>query len=154
MQDSDTESSTVVKLDTPKDAWRLLLSTEGCRVIVEEGTEPAFSSPLNTETRVGTFVCAACFLPLFKSTSKFDSGTGWPSFYSAIEDHVETKRDFKLVLPRIEYHCVRCGGHLGHIFPDGPRPTGQRYCNNGVARRVIPDGEPLPELRDGLGKGC
>ena len=149
MQDSDTESSTVVKLDTPKDAWRLLLSTEGCRVIVEEGTEPAFSSPLNTETRVGTFVCAACF----KSTSKFDSGTGWPSFYSAIEDHVETKRDFKLVLPRIEYHCVRCGGHQGHVFSDGPQPTGQRYCNNGVALRFIPDGEPLPELRDGLGEG-
>ena len=154
MQDSDTESSAVVKLDTPKDAWRLLLPTEGCRVIVEEGTEPAFSSPLNTETRVGTFVCAACFLPLFKSTSKFDSGTGWPSFYSAIEDHVETKRDFKLVLPRIEYHCVRCGGHQGHVFSDGPQPTGQRYCNNGVALRFIPDGEPLPELRDGLGKGC
>jgi peptide-methionine (R)-S-oxide reductase len=153
MQDSDTESSTVVKLDTPKDAWRLLLSTEGCRVIVEEGTEPAFSSPLNTETRVGTFVCAACFLPLFKSTSKFNSGTGWPSFYSAIEDHVETKRDLKLVLPRIEYHCVRCGGHQGHVFSDGPQPTGQRYCNNGVALRFIPDGEPLPELRDGLGKG-
>ena len=153
MQDSDTESSTVVKLDTPKDVWRLLLSTEGCRVIVEEGTEPAFSSPLNTETRVGTFVCAACFLPLFKSTSKFNSGTGWPSFYSAIEDHVETKRDLKLVLPRIEYHCVRCGGHQGHVFSDGPQPTGQRYCNNGVALRFIPDGEPLPELRDGLGKG-
>ena len=153
MLDSDTESSTVVKLETPKDAWRLLLSTEGCRVIVEEGTEPAFSSPLNTETRVGTFVCAACFLPLFKSTSKFDSGTGWPSFYSAIEDHVETKRDFKLVLPRIEYHCVRCGGHQGHVFSDGPQPTGQRYCNNGVALRFIPDGEPLPELRDGLGEG-
>ena len=153
MQDSDTESSAVVKLDTPKDAWRLLLSTEGCRVIVEEGTEPAFSSPLNTETRVGTFVCAACFLPLFESTSKFDSGTGWPSFSSAIEDHVERKRDFKLVLPRIEYHCVRCGGHQGHVFPDGPQPTGQRYCNNGVALRFIPDGEPLPELRDALGKG-
>ena len=133
MQDSDTESSTVVKLETPKDAWRLLLSTEGCRVIVNEGTEPAFSSPLNTETRVGTFVCAACFLPLFESTSKFDSGTGWPSFYSAIEDHVETKRDFKLGLPRTEYHCVRCGGHQGHVFPDGPRPTGLRYCINSVS---------------------
>ena len=153
MPDSDTESSTVVKLDTPKDTWRLLLSTEGCRVIVDEGTEPAFSSPLNTETRVGTFVCAACFLPLFESTSKFDSGTGWPSFYSAIKYHVETKRDFKLGLPRIEYHCVRCGGHQGHVFPDGPQPTGQRYCNNGVALRFIPDGESLPGLRDGLGEG-
>ena len=133
MLDSDTESSTVVKLETPKDAWRLLLSTEGCRVIVNEGTEPAFSSPLNTETRVGTFVCAACFLPLFESTSKFDSGTGWPSFYSAIEDHVETKRDFKLGLPRTEYHCVRCGGHQGHVFPDGPAPTGLRYCINSAS---------------------
>ena len=149
MQDSNTESSTVAKLDTPKDAWRHLLSAEGCRVVVDEGTEPAFSSSLNTETRAGTFVCAACFLPLFESTSKFDSGTGWPSFYSAIEGHVETKRDFKLVLPRTEYHCVRGGGHQGHAFSDGPEPTGQRYCNNGVALRFVPDSETLPELRDG-----
>lgn len=150
MQDSDTELSTVAKLDTPKDAWRQLLSVESCRVIVDDGTEPAFSSPLNTETRAGTFVCAACFLPLFQSTSKFDSGTGWPSFSSVIDGHIEAERDFKLVLPRTEYHCVRCGGHQGHVFPDGPQPTGRRYCNNGVALRFVPDNESLPELRDGV----
>ena len=143
--------STVTTLDAPPSAWRSVLSTEGYRVMVDEGTEPAFSSALDTEKRDGTFVCAACFLPLFESASKFDSGTGWPSFFGPIEGRVETKQDFKSVLPRTEYHCVRCGGHLGHVFPDGPQPTGQRYCNNGVALRFVPDSEPLPGPRDPSG---
>ncbi|MCH2278263.1 MAG: peptide-methionine (R)-S-oxide reductase MsrB [Vicinamibacterales bacterium] len=150
MPDQKT-SSTVTTLDAPPSAWRSVLSTEGYRVMVDEGTEPAFSSALDTEKRDGTFVCAACFLPLFESASKFDSGTGWPSFFGPIEGRVETKQDFKSVLPRTEYHCVRCGGHLGHVFPDGPQPTGQRYCNNGVALRFVPDSEPLPGPRDPSG---
>jgi peptide-methionine (R)-S-oxide reductase len=113
-------------------------------VLFEEGTERPWTSPLNTEKRPGTFVCAACNLPLFRSDMKFDSGTGWPSFFEVIPGHVDTRRDFKLVLPRTEYHCARCGGHQGHVFRDGPEPTGLRYCNNGVALRFVPDGEPLP----------
>ncbi len=96
--------------------------------------------------RQGTFVCAACHLPLFESSAKFDSGTGWPSFFQPIAGRVGTRRDFKLVLPRTEYHCARCGGHQGHVFGDGPPPTGQRWCNNGVALRFVPAGEPLPPL--------
>jgi peptide-methionine (R)-S-oxide reductase len=136
------------QLKKPKDEWRQHLDPAAYRVLFEAGTERAFTSPLNEEKRAGTFVCAACFLPLFESTAKFDSGTGWPSFFQAIEDHVGTARDFKLLIPRTEYHCLRCGGHQGHVFPDGPAPTGQRYCNNGVALRFVPEGEVLPPLRD------
>ena len=134
------------KLDKPLDEWRALLPEEAYSVLFREATEPPHTSPLNDEKRKGTFVCAACHLPLFQSTAKFDSGTGWPSFYATIEDRVETKRDFKLILPRTEYHCGRCGGHQGHVFRDGPQPTGQRYCNNGVALKFVPSGEPLPDL--------
>jgi len=116
-------------------------------VLFKEGTEPPGSSGLNQEKRKGTFVCAACYQPLFESSSKYESGTGWPSFYTPIEGSLGTSRDFKLLLPRTEYHCTRCGGHQGHVFPDGPEPTGERYCNNGVALRFVPEGEPLPELR-------
>jgi peptide-methionine (R)-S-oxide reductase len=136
------------QLKKSKDEWRRLLDPAAYRVLFEEGTERAFTSPLNDEKRAGTFVCAACSLPLFESTAKFDSGTGWPSFFQTIEDHVGTARDFKLLIPRTEYHCLRCGGHQGHVFPDGPAPTGQRYCNNGVALRFVPEGEVLPPLRD------
>ena len=136
------------QLKKTKDEWRRLLDPAAYRVLFEEGTERAFTSPLNEEKRAGTFVCASCFLPLFESTAKFDSGTGWPSFFQAIEDHVGTAHDFKLLIPRTEYHCLRCGGHQGHVFPDGPAPTGQRYCNNGVALRFVPEGEALPPLRD------
>jgi len=136
------------QLKKTKDEWRRLLDPAAYRVLFEAGTERAFTSPLNEEKRAGTFVCASCFLPLFESTAKFDSGTGWPSFFQAIEDHVGTARDFKLLIPRTEYHCLRCGGHQGHVFPDGPAPTGQRYCNNGVALRFVPEGEALPPLRD------
>ena len=128
--------------------WREILSDEAYRVLRREGTEPAFSSPLDAEYGDGTYVCAGCFLPLFASAHKYDSGTGWPSFWQPInEAHIGTRRDFRLIIPRIEYHCARCGGHQGHVFEDGPPPTGQRWCNNGVALRFIPAGETLPALR-------
>ncbi len=134
-------------LDKPLDEWRALLPEDAYAVLFRDATEPPHASPLNDEKRQGMFVCAACHLPLFQSTAKFNSGTGWPSFYAAIEDRIATKRDFKLILPRTEYHCARCGGHQGHVFSDGPEPTGQRYCNNGVALKFVPSGEPLPDLR-------
>jgi peptide-methionine (R)-S-oxide reductase len=116
-------------------------------VLFEADTEPAGTSPLDRERRAGTFVCAACYLPLFASAAKFDSGTGWPSFTAPLAGRVATRRDFTLLLPRTEYHCARCGGHQGHRFADGPRPAGTRYCNNGLALRFVPAGEPLPALR-------
>jgi len=118
--------------------WREILTPEQFDVLRNAGTERANSSALNKEYGKGTYVCAGCDLPLFESETKFDSGTGWPSFFQPIEGHTETKRDFKLILPRTEYHCARCGGHQGHVFNDGPQPTGQRWCNNGVALKFIP----------------
>jgi len=134
----------VEKLEKPKAEWRKLLPSAVYSVLFEERTEPPFSSPLDKEKRQGTFVCAACHLALFSSNAKFDSGTGWPSFYAPIEGRVGTKRDYWLVLPRTEYHCIRCGGHQGHVFNDGPPPTGQRWCNNGLALKFLPEGEALP----------
>ena len=113
--------------------WKMKLSPQAFNVLRQEGTERPFSSPLEKEKRSGDFHCAGCDLPLFSSEAKFDSGTGWPSFWQPLENSVETKVDFKLIVPRTEYHCIRCGGHQGHVFDDGPRPTGKRYCNNGVA---------------------
>jgi len=118
--------------------WKKRLSPAAYDVLRREGTEPPGTSPLDQEKRAGVFVCAGCRLPLFTSAMKFDSGTGWPSFFTTIPDAVGTKRDFKLILPRTEYHCARCGGHQGHRFDDGPEPTGLRYCNNGVALAFIP----------------
>lgn len=118
--------------------WKNRLSREAYDVLRKEGTERPFSSPLNAEKRGGIFACAGCGQPLFTSEAKFDSGTGWPSFCDAIPGAVETKTDHKLVMPRTEYHCARCGGHLGHVFEDGPAPTGLRYCNNGVALKFEP----------------
>jgi peptide-methionine (R)-S-oxide reductase len=117
--------------------WRKLLTKEQFYVLREEGTERAFTSPLNNEKRKGTYLCAGCDLPLFKSETKYDSGTGWPSFYAGIPGNLGTKVDYKIIVPRTEYHCRRCGGHQGHVFPDGPQPTGQRYCNNGVAIKFV-----------------
>lgn len=127
--------------------WRTILDAQQYQVLFEAGTERPWTSALNDEKRNGTYICAACFLPMFNSTTKFDSGTGWPSFFEAIETNVDTKRDWKMILPRTEYHCARCGGHQGHVFEDGPQPTGQRWCNNGVALEFVAEGESLPELR-------
>jgi peptide-methionine (R)-S-oxide reductase len=118
--------------------WKQVLTPQQYDVLRREGTERPFTSPLNEEKRPGVFVCAGCSLPLFTSAMKFDSGTGWPSFFTTIPGAFDTRRDFKLIWPRTEYHCVRCGGHHGHVFDDGPQPTGQRWCNNGVALRFVP----------------
>lgn len=118
--------------------WKKRLPPASYEVLRHEDTERSFTSPLLNEHRKGTFVCMGCDLPLFKSETKFDSGTGWPSFFDVIKGHVKTKSDFKLIVERNEYHCARCGGHQGHVFDDGPRPTGLRYCNNGVALKFIP----------------
>ena len=128
--------------------WQSLVSAEAFTVLFEHGTERAGTSPLDREKRAGTFACAACYQPLFQSDMKFDSGTGWPSFFDFIPGAVATKRDYKMILPRTEYHCSRCDGHQGHVFRDGPKPTGLRYCNNGVALRFVPTGETLPALRE------
>lgn len=138
----------VEKLNTPHDAWRDTVPPDRYQVLFEDATERPGSSPLNREKRAGTYVCAACHLPLFTAQAKFESGTGWPSFTEPIPGHVGTKRDFKLIWPRTEYHCMRCGGHQGHVFDDGPHPTGQRWCNNGLALLFVPEGESLPPLRD------
>jgi peptide-methionine (R)-S-oxide reductase len=125
-------------LERSEAQWRKTLTTTQFNVLRKEDTEPAGSSPLNNEKRPGVFVCAGCSLPLFTSAMKYDSGTGWPSFFTTIPGAVATKKDYFLIIPRTEYHCARCGGHQGHVFKDGPPPTGQRWCNNGVALRFIP----------------
>lgn len=128
--------------------WKRILPRERFDILFRNRTEPAWSSPLNDEKRAGTYICAACYQPLFASTDKFDSGTGWPSFTRPIDkDAVGTKKDFRLVWPRTEYHCSNCGGHQGHVFDDGPKPTGQRWCNNGLALEFVAGGDELPGLR-------
>ncbi|MCF6221783.1 MAG: peptide-methionine (R)-S-oxide reductase MsrB [Robiginitomaculum sp.] len=121
-----------------KSEWKTRLTEQEFYVMRKEGTERPGSSPLNNEKRAGTFNCAACGLPLFESVTKYESGTGWPSFWQPIKGNIETKRDFKMLVPRTEYHCARCGAHQGHVFKDGPKPTGLRYCNNGVALDFVP----------------
>lgn len=127
--------------------WARLLSPAAYGVLFEEATERAGSSPLNQEKRPGAYLCAACLQPLFDSAAKYESGTGWPSFWQALPGGVATRTDYTLLLPRTEYHCTRCGGHQGHVFDDGPPPTGQRYCNNGVALAFVPHGEAVPAPR-------
>ena len=127
-------SKTMENYKTLTDAdWENRLSKDAFYVLRKEGTERPFSSLLNNEKRKGIFRCAGCRTALFSSTTKFDSGTGWPSFFDHLPGAIETKTDFKMIVPRTEYHCRLCGGHQGHVFNDGPRPTGKRYCNNGVA---------------------
>jgi peptide-methionine (R)-S-oxide reductase len=118
--------------------WKAALPPDAYRVLRHEATEAPFTSPLNEEHRAGIFSCAGCALPLFSSRSKFDSGTGWPSFFQPLPHAVETKTDRSLLMARTEVHCRRCGGHLGHVFDDGPKPTGLRYCMNGVALAFTP----------------
>ena len=131
-------AATVGKLAKTNDEWKKLLTPAQYDVLRKEGTERPFTSSLLEEHREGVFACIACDLPLFPSTYKFDSGTGWPSFFDAIPDHLGKTTDYKLLYPRTEYHCARCSGHHGHVFNDGPKPTGLRYCSNGIALKFVP----------------
>jgi peptide-methionine (R)-S-oxide reductase len=137
MRDGSADAATfeIVKSD---DEWRRLLKSEAYRVLRHHGTERPYSSPLNGEKRPGTFSCAGCDLPLFSSETKFESGTGWPSFFRPLANAIATSTDRSLLMARTEVHCRRCGGHLGHVFEDGPKPTGLRYCMNGVALTFKP----------------
>jgi peptide-methionine (R)-S-oxide reductase len=144
---ASTEVNAMSELKKTKAEWKKLLPPDRYSVLFEESTERPNSSPLNKEKREGTFICAACYLPLFKSEYKYNSGTGWPSFFDVLPNAIGTSKDFKILYPRTEYHCARCGGHQGHVFDDGPKPTGLRYCNNGLALEFIPHEEKLPELR-------
>jgi peptide-methionine (R)-S-oxide reductase len=125
-------------LEKSSDDWRRTLTPEQFRVLREHGTERAFTSTLNNEKREGTFSCAGCGQPLFRSDTKYESGSGWPSFWRPLEGAIATTEDRSLSMARTEVHCARCGGHLGHVFEDGPRPTGERYCMNGVALTFTP----------------
>ena len=128
----------IQKVSLSKEEWKKRLTPEQFAVLRQEATERAGSSALNSEKRNGHYACAGCDLPLFLSSTKYESGTGWPSFFDVIPGRIGTKTDYKLILPRKEYHCARCGGHQGHVFDDGPKPTGLRYCNNGIALKFVP----------------
>ncbi len=128
----------IIRIERTPREWQARLTPAQYHILRQEGTERAFSSPLNEEKRKGLYVCAGCDLDLFTSAMKYDSGTGWPSFFEAIPGHLQTKTDYRLIYPRTEYHCARCGGHQGHVFDDGPPPTHKRWCNNGLALKFIP----------------
>jgi len=132
------QTTTIKKIIKTKKEWRKILTPKQYYILRDEGTEAPNSSKLNQEKRKGEYVCAGCALPLFKSAMKYESGTGWPSFFTTIPGALETKTDWKLILPRTEYHCARCDGHQGHVFKDGPKPTGKRWCNNGLGLKFIP----------------
>jgi len=144
---SYANNTTITLLNKKHSTWRKFLSPEAYRVLFEEETERPGTSALNIEYRNGVFICAACYLSLFESKFKYESGTGWPSFTQPIAGHVAMKKDFKMIISRTEYHCVRCGGHQGHVFSDGPPPRKERWCNNGVALRFVSSEESLPVLR-------
>ncbi len=131
-------TATITPLNLSDDEWKKRLPPFSYEVLRHEATERAGTSPLLNEHRKGVFACLGCDLPLFDSDKKYDSGTGWPSFWQVMPGHVLTKDDFAIGVPRTEYHCARCGGHQGHVFNDGPPPTGLRYCNNGAALKFIP----------------
>ena len=132
------QNGAVAKLELSEEQWRERLTAGQFYILREDGTEGPRTSELLYEKRDGTFACAGCDNPMFASSTKYESGTGWPSFYDFLPGALETKTDYKLIWPRTEYHCARCGGHHGHVFKDGPKPTGLRYCNNGEALKFLP----------------
>ena len=134
-----TISKSEFKINKSEEEWKQELTPMQFKVLRKHGTEPAGTSPLDKNYDKGTYVCAACGHPLFSSETKFNSGTGWPSFYASMDDAIETSVDKKFFMTRTEVHCSNCGGHLGHVFPDGPKPTGQRYCMNGVSLEFKPE---------------
>lgn len=144
---SARDAAALGKLGKPAEFWKPLVPAAAWKVLFEEDTEAPQSSPLLVEHRPGTFICAACYLPLFAADKKFESGTGWPSFTAPLDGAVATKSDRKIFFERTEYHCSRCGGHQGHRFDDGPKPAGLRYCNNGLALNFVAKSDPLPALR-------
>ena len=138
MQGPGAAAAATYEIEKPDAEWRQLLTPTQYDVLRQHGTERPFSSPLDHEKRKGTFACAGCDLPLYASDAKFDSGTGWPSFYQPLPNAIGTSEDRSFLMKRTEVHCRRCGGHLGHVFDDGPPPTGLRYCMNGVALKFTP----------------
>jgi peptide-methionine (R)-S-oxide reductase len=134
----EAQTNETFKVQRSEEEWKQALNPQAFQVLRKHGTERAGTSPLNAEKRPGTFICAACELALFDAGTKFESGTGWPSFWDPLEGAVGTTEDRSLFMTRVEVHCANCGGHLGHVFPDGPKPTGQRYCMNGAAMKFKP----------------